>query len=360
MNKLHKMNISAHKIYAFHLLNDYSGSPKVLLQLAADWVAEGREVTVVTCADRQGFLSDIQGVSYQYFQYKWAPNAWLRLFFLIVSQWQLLWMMIGVVKKEDLVYVNTVLPFGAAFLGKIKGCRVVYHIHETSMKPLLLKKILFGIVRFTADDVVYVSRYLANEESITGPRIHIVYNSIEPDFARIAATYPRAIQDRPSHILMVCSLKAYKGINEFVELACNLPQYQFRLVLNASQDAIDAWLSPESYPDNLEVFATQTNLHPFYQWADLVLNLSRPDGWVETFGLTILEGMTYGLPAIVPPVGGVTELIDDGSNGYWVDCRNTQLLQEKVVHLFESPETYTRMCASARKKSVQFGAVPEQ
>jgi len=32
---------------------------------------------------------------------------------------------------------------------------------------------------------------------------------------------------------------------------------------------------------------------------------------VETFGLTILEGMTYKLPAIVPPVGGVIELVEE-------------------------------------------------
>lgn len=353
------MNISSHKIYAFHLLNDYSGSPKVLMQLATKWVDEGHEVTLVTCAGRQGFLSDIAGVSYQFFHYQWSSNAWLRLLFLLMSQLHLVWKTLWLVKKDDLVYINTVLPFGAAFLGKIKGCRVVYHIHETSMKPLLLKKILFGIVRFAADDVVYVSRYLAHEERVPSARAHIVYNSIEPDFAQKASTFQRPNRP-PAHVLMVCSLKAYKGVNEFVELAKNLPQYQFRLVLNADQGAIDAWLLPELYPDNLEVFSTQTNLHPFYQWADLVLNLSRPDGWVETFGLTVLEGMTYGLPVIVPPVGGVTELVEEGRNGYLVDCRDAGLLQQRVRQILDSPEQYARMRAYAQEKSVQFGAIPAQ
>jgi hypothetical protein len=51
------------KIYAFHLLNDYSGSPKVLRQTTwrKDWIQNGIECHIVTCSGREGFLSEIKG-----------------------------------------------------------------------------------------------------------------------------------------------------------------------------------------------------------------------------------------------------------------------------------------------------------
>lgn len=148
---------------------------------------------------------------------------------------------------------------------------------------------------------------------------------------------------------MVCSLKAYKGIREFVELAALRPEHAFTMVVNADQEQINAFARTIDVPENVTIFPTQTNLHPFYRNADVILNLSRVDGWVETFGLTIIEGMAYGLPAIVPPVGGVTELIEDGKNGYLVDSRDGDLLTERLDKIIGDPENYSRM----RRHSLQ-------
>jgi glycosyltransferase involved in cell wall biosynthesis len=104
----------------------------------------------------------------------------------------------------------------------------------------------------------------------------------------------------------------------------------------------------------LEIYPTQTNLHPFYQWADLIVNFSKPSGWIETFGLTIIEGMAYGLPAIVPVVGGITELVEDDINGYKIDSENTALLIEKVETLFNNPTLYNLMSDNAKEKINQF------
>ena len=164
----------------------------------------------------------------------------------------------------------------------------------------------------------------------------------------------RLYNKHPNNTLMVCSLKYYKGINEFVDLAQSNSQYNFRLVLNASRHDIDAYFNEIKLPSNIEMFDTQTNLHPHYHWADVILNLSRPDGWVETFGLTIIEGMAYGIPAIVPPVGGITELVKENYNGYLVDCRNGELLNEKLNIFFGSEDKYEEMVKNASEKINDF------
>ena len=270
-----------------------------------------------------------------------------------MSQLIVVWKMLFILRKEDTIYVNTVLPFGGALIGKIKGCKIVYHIHETTMKPALLKKFLFGIARKSAKEVVFVSNYLAKQEPFPKSKAHILYNAIENDFLN-KAIKNRTQKSNPHNILLVCSLKEYKGVNEFVTLSNNLPNYQFKLVVNANQQEIDLYFKEINVPVNLEIYATQTNLHPFYQLADLIVNFSRPAGWVETFGLTIIEGMAYGLPAIVPIIGGITELVEEDVNGYQIDSDNLSLLIEKIETLFNNQSLYDYMADNAKEKIKQY------
>ena len=337
------------RIFAFHLLNDRSGSPKVLSQLLQGWIEENREVHLYTSLHEDGFLSNIEGVHYHEGWYRFQANPWLRLLYYSLSQIILIIRMFGHLKKGDIVYVNTVLPFGAAWLGKLKGCRVIYHIHESTVHPAVLKWFLFQTVRRTANEIINVSKYVQNAHGITSIPNHLVYNAIED--AYLAQVARREKTEKPGNVLMVCSLKAYKGVFEFLQLAHDHPADSFQLVLNAAPAAIKSFFINREMPPNLAIFPAQKNLHPFYQWADVVLNLSRPDGWVETFGLTIIEGMAYGLPAIVPPVGGILEVIEEGVTGFSVDARDREQLNLRLRALLDDPIFY-KACSRAALQRV--------
>ncbi|MCC6372231.1 MAG: glycosyltransferase family 4 protein [Bacteroidia bacterium] len=337
------------KIYACHLLNDYSGSPKVLMQLIKGWIGHKVDVTIVTAKNRNGFLSNIKGADYLFFPYAFTTNFATRLLRLIWSQVVLFFKLFGVVKKEDIIYVNTVLPFGAALLGKLKGCRVIYHIHETSVKPAIFKRFLFGMIKLTASEVICVSKFLNQTEIIKNKKTHVLYNAIDDDFFRTAKNFTLK-KKADKNILMICSLKAYKGVNEFIEIAKRKPNYKFKLVVNAAESDISHYFANSALPKNLSIFPAQSNTHPFYQWADVVLNLSRPAEWVETFGLTIVEAMSYGLPVIVPPVGGITELVDEGFNGYRINSNDPAHIAFKLSELLEDEIRYKSMRKAALYK----------
>lgn len=340
------------RIVAIHLLNDYSGSPKVLMQLLKCWTKNNLETILYTCGGREGFLSNIPKVKKYSYWYRFAENKIIRLFFLLTSQFILAAKLVFQLKKTDIVYINTVLPFGAALAGKLRGCKVIYHIHETSVKPLLLKRILFFIVKITAYEVVYVSHFLANQEDMRLKKT-ILYNVLENDFQKIANQHFKPV--KPSKIvLMICSLKDYKGVKEFVMLARMNQKFIFKLVVNATQKEIETYFKNDYLPNNLIIYPTQTDTHQFYKEASLILNLSDTKKWIETFGLTILEGMAYGLPAIVPTVGGVIELVENQKNGYCIDSTEIHLISKKINHLLSNPEEYLRMAIQALEKSAHF------
>ena len=125
----------------------------------------------------------------------------------------------------------------------------------------------------------------------------------------IASKYEyKFLYDEKFIVTMICSLKEYKGVLEFITIASNLVSQNhisFKLILNAEQTEINNYFENKNIPSNIEIFSKQKDLEPFYSKSSLVLNLSRVDICIETFGLTIIEAMAYGIPVIVPPVGGV-------------------------------------------------------
>jgi L-malate glycosyltransferase len=340
------------RIFAYHLLNDYSGSPKVLSQLLKGWRDTGLEVHLTCNVKNRGFLSDIPGIVYHNNMYRFYNFIPFRLVMLVMSQLHLMISMIFTVSKKDIVYVNTVLPFGAAIIGWLKGAKVVYHMHETSMKPKMLKSILFNIVQWTASDVVCVSNFLANNE-LPDVKKTVIWNALDEGFAALASRHQNVVKDT-LRVLMVASLKKYKGIDEYVTLAKASPDIAYDLVLNADQQAIDIYFAGVSLPSNLCIHTSQSNMHTFYQKADVVLNMSRPEEWVETFGLTALEGMAYGLPVIVPPVGGISEIVIHDVTGYHVDGRNTWTLVALLRKLHVHKALYRRLSMQAKIHALRF------
>lgn len=341
-------------IIGVHLLNDYSGSPLVFSQVLNGFTAEGRPVELITSEGSAGFLSDLPGVRYRGIKYTYSRSKLAVLGQFLLAQVRLFAAVWGQRKQDAVVYVNTILPAGAALAGWLTGKKVVYHIHETSVRPAALKRLLFAVVRLTASDVIYVSDYLREAEPVTGVRMHRVYNAISTEFVAQAASH-QPTRHGGFNVLMLCSLKAYKGVYEFVQLACMLPEIQFTLVLNASRhDILASFREVAKIPSNIKILPAQSDVHRFYREANLVVNLSHPDQWVETFGMTVLEAMHYGVPVIVPPVGGIAELVGDRVNGFKQDVRDLWSVMNRIREVARDQELFDQLSANCRERAGTF------
>lgn len=73
----------------------------------------------------------------------------------------------------------------------------------------------------------------------------------------------------------------------------------------------------------------------------------------ESAPLTLLEGMSSGLPVIATRVGGIPEIVDDGVNGFLVQSKNPEAIAERVLELNADPELRRRIGEAARARVLE-------
>ncbi|MCY4146765.1 MAG: glycosyltransferase family 1 protein [Chloroflexi bacterium] len=81
-----------------------------------------------------------------------------------------------------------------------------------------------------------------------------------------------------------------------------------------------------------------------YASADIFVFPSR----LETFGLVVVEAMAAGLPVVAARVGGVTEVVREGSNGYTFASGDTSGLAQGIHAIAKDRETLRWMGRQAR------------
>jgi glycosyltransferase involved in cell wall biosynthesis len=73
----------------------------------------------------------------------------------------------------------------------------------------------------------------------------------------------------------------------------------------------------------------------------------------EGLPISIIEAMRAGLPVVASDVGGVSEQVSDGVNGFLTPAADVDVLRSKLQKLIDSPDSMKQMGAAGRKRFEQ-------
>ncbi len=320
--------------------------------IARDYAGQSVTIIIAIRNHDKGFLSELPNV--RLIGYYIPTRHGKRIPVLTPVAWRVYFVLLTLCLgwRYDTFYINTITPYLAALLGRLYGKKIIYHVHEKFVRQTLSVRIMEWVFAHTKAHRIFVSEYTRRcypeNPSCTS---EVCYNHLGKRFLEQIRIRPVGERKRDT-VLMIASLSKIKGLSAFMEVAGLLPRFHFRLMLSADMKSIQAYLG-DPIPGNVELIPAQSDIHPYLREADLMLNLSNPFFWVETFGMTILEAMAYGIPSIVPNVGGPTELIEDGYNGFCVDVTDAKVVAEKIKEVL-GLDGYERFANNALARFERF------
>jgi glycosyltransferase involved in cell wall biosynthesis len=208
------------------------------------------------------------------------------------------------------------------------------------MRGAVLKKILFGSQKIFANSA-YTSSLIKNagflnEITIISPKIVLTRKINE------ATVLCKSSGARSIDILCVGRLVPHKGHSVLLGAVSMLPgNKSWRLVIVGEgplyKDLVRL-CEEKNIQDRVKFkhnLSTE-ELEDEYEKASLFVlpSLERIDG-VEGFGIVLLEAMAYGVPVIASCIGGIPEVLDEGSCGVLVEAGNCVALAHAILALNE-------------------------
>jgi glycosyltransferase involved in cell wall biosynthesis len=157
----------------------------------------------------------------------------------------------------------------------------------------------------------------------------------------------------------VSRIEPVKGVDiafeAFEAVASAHPQAHWLVVGDGSElPALRQRVAASAIGDRVHFLGMVTDVVPLLLASDLFLLTSRSEG----LGLSVIEGLAAGLPCVVPPVGGLVEIVHHGQNGLMAHDTSVPAIAEQLDRMLGS-EVLRQELGSQARASVERFAVSQ-
>lgn len=262
----------------------------------------------------------------------------------------------------ELFHVHYAIPHAvSAFLARSMcqgGClKFVTTLHGTDITVVGSDRAYLRPTRFAleqSDAVTAVSKYLADETQLVfGVRkdVAVIPNFVDTDRFKPngqARWHQRADGERI--LVHASNFRPVKRLADVVRaFAAIQQQVPARLLLlgdGPDREHALAVASDLGCQDRVEHLGMQEHLEDILPQADLFLSASE----TESFGLSMLEAMSCGVPCVSTDVGGVREVL--GDTGRLTPFGDPEAMAKAAMQLLVDGDLHARHAAAARQRAV--------
>jgi len=286
--------------------------------------------------------------------------------FLIYSVWRLTELMRHY--RIDLVHTNSLVIIDGALAARLSGVPHVWHAREvfTEDSPYhflfghLGHRIALSLIDYLSDRIIAISSAVGHSLGHTDRlfRSIVVYNAVEVSVTETSAARERIRQmlNIPNGVHLVgevARLAPIKGYDDYVRAAAQVHQEMPNTRFVAVGDALS-----EAYQQSISELIARLGMDQDiilmgfrHDVADIMgaLDLLVLPSHYEPFGRVLVEAMAAGKPVIGTKVGGIPEIIENGTNGLLVAPGSPDALAGAIIRILQDPDMARRMGAAGRQ-----------
>ena len=265
--------------------------------------------------------------------------------------------------RLDILHVHYAIPHSiSAFLAqKMSSSRPVPFVttlHGTDITLVGNDRSYLPITRLgieQSDAVTAVSRYLrertVDELGIQRP-IDLIYNFVNCDVfqksfdAQFRSRFAEPDEGLLVHISNFRPVKRTGDVIEIFQKVRSRTRAKLLMVGDGPDRPNSEWLA--------DVMGVAGDVHFLGKWAEMERLLSVSDvlllpSELESFGLVALEAMASEVPVVATRVGGIPEVVSEGTDGYLFEVGDTAAMAEATVDLLGDPDRRRRMGRAGRE-----------
>jgi len=299
--------------------------------------------------------------------------------------WGLFKLFYNICKLNDIDIVHTNFGFGgplvATLLSKVfnfhhlaheRSLSNNYFVDEVRKIKIIRARALFWLLQ-KVGKTSYIAISSAVKQSLEK------YNGISPN--KITVIPNAVLSNRPNigdddHYKLEILKKIKSPGNFIVGMTAHLgPQKDHKTLINAAKivikqksnvhfvliggnlvndkdnyrEKIKKYIQKEGVDKNFHFLGEVQNPMPFVELCDIGCLISNWEG----FGNALVEYMLKKKPVIGTAVGGINDIIDDGTNGFLVTLRDSASLAEKIIYLIENPQRAKEMGEKGYQKAIR-------
>lgn len=193
--------------------------------------------------------------------------------------------------------------------------------NQSSNYKIGVRYVLMSILLFFVDKIIRVSP-TCFPDFFYGKKIHTIFNGVKlPDSS------PRHINSKEVKLLMVGAVNNNKNQKMAIEALKYNKKYSLTIVGDGPEiSRLKEYSKDIGVDDRVFWVGFTKSIEGYYNDSDFLLMLS----FNEALPLVVLEAMSYGLPVISVPVGGVPKVIKNGFNGTIIDEYSSMLLSNII------------------------------
>jgi glycosyltransferase involved in cell wall biosynthesis len=240
-------------------------------------------------------------------------------------------------------------------LGRFMNVKIIYHIHGAEFK-LFYKNNMKKIKKMfkKCDVIIALSESWKTffEKEIGCTHIFVVNN--------IIPFPPKKEIDRGSEIcylLFMGKISSRKGIWDLLDVLSDHKLY--------FENKVILYVCGNGEINRLLSFVSDNSLEKIIQYKGWVANDEKIDmfyrsdvfilpSYNEGLPISILEAMSYGLPVITTPVGGITEIVKNNVTGILVNPGNQKQIKEAIDILITNKNLRNEMGQASYRSVVNY------